>query len=269
VPTALRNADLRYLLAGNLVSGLGSWLLVVALPYQVFRLTGSVAATGLTLPVESLPAVLVGPVAGVFVDRWDRRRVMIVNDLLRAVAVAGILLADRPDRLWWLYLALAVESLGTAFFRPAARALVPGLVGTGDELVGANSFLAVNNGVVGLVGPPLGALLLVWFGLPLVVLLDVASYLVSALAVAAIRFRGAGAAGATADVLGEFVAGSRFVGRHPTLRGLLLLSTVFCTCNAVFTAVLIPFMTIRFGGPPAAVVLVTAVLLSRFVDRRS
>jgi MFS family permease len=122
VPAALKIADFRFLFAGNLISGLGSWLLVVAVPYQVFRLTGSTAATGLTLAAESLPALLVGPVAGVFVDRWDRRRLMITADLLRAVAVAGILLADRPDRLVWLYLALVAENLGTVFFRPAAPA---------------------------------------------------------------------------------------------------------------------------------------------------
>jgi len=181
VPTALKIADFRFLLAGNLISNLGSGLLVVALPYQVFRLTGSTAATGLTLAAESLPALLVGPVAGVFVDRWDRRRLMITADLLRAVAVAGFLLADRPDRLVWLYVALIAENLGTVFFRPAARALVPKVVGTGPELVSANSLLAVNNGIVRLVGPPLGAVLLSLFGLPWLVLLDVASYLISVL----------------------------------------------------------------------------------------
>jgi MFS family permease len=279
VPAALKIADFRFLLAGNLISGLGSWLLVVAVPYQVFRLTGSTAATGLTLAAESLPALLVGPVAGVFVDRWDRRRLMITADLLRAVAVAGILLADQPDRLVWLYLALVAENLGTVFFRPAARARVPTVVGTGPELVSANSLLALNNGIVGLVGPPLGAVLLSLFGLPWLVLLDVVSYLVSAVLIGltsrAVMPRAAGRVGA---VLAELGDGLRFVGRQSVLRGLLLVSVTFFAANGVFTALLIPFMTTRFGNHPEVIgyllsalgigYLLGAPLAARLVRRR-
>jgi MFS family permease len=279
VPAALKVADFRFLLAGNLISGLGSWLLVVALPYQVFRLTGSTAATGLTLAAESLPALLAGPVAGVFVDRWDRRRLMIATDLLRAVAVAGILLADRPDRLVWLYLALVAENLGTVFFRPAARALVPTVVGTGPELVSANSLVALNNGIVRLVGPPLGAVLLSLFGLPVLVLLDVASYLVSALMITLTsRLVMPTAVGRIGAVLAELGAGLRFVSRQATLRGLLLVSVTFFTANAVFTALLIPFMTTRFGNHPEVIgyllsalgvgYLLGAPLAARLVRRR-
>jgi MFS family permease len=279
VPTALKIADFRFLLAGNLISGLGSGVLVVALPYQVFRLTGSTAATGLTLAAESLPALLVGPVAGVFVDRWDRRRLMIATDLLRAVAVAGILLADRPDRLAWLYVALVVENLGSVFFRPAARALVPMVVGTGPELVSANSLVALDNGIVRLVGPPLGAVLLSLFGLSALVLLDVASYLVSALMIMSTRVRvRPTAVGRIGAVLAELGAGLRFIGHQRTLRGLLLVSVTFFTANGVFTALLIPYMTTRFGNHPEVIgyllsalgigYLLGAPLAARLVRRR-
>ncbi len=242
--------DFRFLYVGNLVSNLGSWLLVVALPYQVFQRTGSVTATALTLAAESLPALLVGPVAGMLVDRWDRRRVMIVNDLVRAVAVAGLLL-DRP----WLYVALIAENVGTVFFRPAARALLPALVGTGPELVRANSMIALNNGIVRLVGPPLGAVLLAWLGLPAVVLIDVASYLVSVLMITMVR--PVAARGNTAVELWD---GLRYTWHERPLRLLLLVSTVFFTANAVFTALLIPLMNTRFGNHPAATGLLFTAL---------
>jgi MFS family permease len=253
---ALGIRDFRCLLFAGLVSNLGSWLLVVALPYRVFQLTGSTTATGLTLAAESLPALLVGPVAGVFVDRWDRRRVMIVTDVLSAAALVGIPLADRPDRLGWLYAALVVENLGLVFFRPAARALLPALVGTGPVLVGANSLIGVVNGVVRLAGPPLGAVLLTWLGLPGLVLLDLLSYLLSAAAIAVIGHRadpGERSVRTVGAVAAELVAGLRFTAGHRTLRGLLLLGTVFCTANAVFTALLIPFMTVRFGPHPGVI----------------
>lgn len=69
----LRIRDFRLLLAGQLLSNSGDWLLLVAAPLFVFELTASTMATGLTLTAESVPAILLGPVAGVFADRWDRR----------------------------------------------------------------------------------------------------------------------------------------------------------------------------------------------------
>lgn len=247
----LRVRGFALLLGGNLVSALGSWLLVVAVPYHVFRLTGSVGATGLTLAAESLPALLAGPVAGVFVDRWNRRRVMIVTDVVAAAALVGIPLADRPDRLGWLYAALVVENLAMVFFRPAARALLPAVVGTGPALAGANSLIAVNNGVIRLAGPPLGALLLTWLGLPALVVADLASYLVSALAIALIGDR-PGTATRT-GVGAELAAGLSFTFGHRPLRGLLLVNFLFWSANAVFTALLIPLMTLRFGDRPGTI----------------
>ncbi len=245
----LRARGFAPLLAGNLVSSLGSWLLVVAVPYHVFRLTGSIGATGLTLAAESLPALLVGPVAGVFVDRWARRDVMIAADVVAAVALLGIPLADRPDRLGWLYAALVLENLALVFFRPAARALLPAIVGTGTRLAGANSLIAVNNGIIRLAGPPLGALLLTVFGLPALVFADLASYLFAALAVALIRAPVIPAAVRT-GVLGELRAGLSFALRHRPLAGLLSVTFLFWTANAVFTALLVPLMTLRFGNRP-------------------
>jgi MFS family permease len=226
---ALRIVDFRFLLLGNLVSNLGSWLLVVAVPYHVFQLTGSTAATGLTLAAESLPALLAGPVAGVFVDRWDLRRVMIITDVVSAVALIGIPLADQPSRLGWLYLALLLESMGMVFFRPAARALLPAVVGTGPELTGANAVISINNGVIRLAGPPLGAVLLTSFGLPTLVLIDLASYLVSALAITLTSHRRprCRVPNSVRAVVAALLAGLRFTAHHRVLRGLLLVSTVF------------------------------------------
>jgi MFS family permease len=227
----------RLLLAGSAVSSFGSWLLVVAVPYQVFRLTGSTLATGLTLAVESLPAVLVGPWAGVLVDRWDRRTTMVVADLTSAAGVALILL----DRLPLIYLGLLVESLAVVFFRPAARAILPALVGTGPALAVANGRTALAGGVTRLVAPPTGTLLLTAAGLPVVVVIDMASYLISA--VLALRLpasRRPSPPGAT-----RLRAGIRHIATTPVLRGLLISSAAFLTANAALTALLIPFVVRR------------------------
>lgn len=252
---ALRLPDFRFLLIGDLVSNLGSWLLVVALPYRVFQLTGSATATGLALAAEALPALVAGPVAGVFVDRWDRRRVMIVTNLARGVVLAGFLLADRPDRIGWVYATLFAESLGTMFFRPAARALRPDVLGTGPALAGGNALLGVSGGIVGLAGPPLGVVVLTVFGLPALVFADMASYLIAAGAVALTGRRPATArADATvATVLAELRDGLRVITGQPVLRWLLPVCVAFFTANGVFTALLVPYMTTRFGSHPGAI----------------
>ena len=94
---ALRIRDFRLLWAGGLISSLGSWLLTIAIPAHIFLVTGSLRATGLTVAAEYLPLLILGPVAGVFADRWDRRRLMITTNLSCAAAVAVMLLGTPAD----------------------------------------------------------------------------------------------------------------------------------------------------------------------------
>ena len=227
--------DFRLLCLATFVSAFGSWLLVVALPYQVFRLTGSVTATGLMLVAESVPPLVVGPIAGLLVDRWDRGRVIVVGDAVAAVAVVGFLLG-----LPWLYLAVVMENVAVVFVRPAVRAMVPAIMGTGPKLVRANALIALNGGIVRLLGPPLGALLLAWLGLPVVVWLDVTSYVVAAGLIAVTRSRPVVASG-------PFELWAGLVSTWRTLRWLLMVNTVFFAANGAFAALLIPVLAARFG----------------------
>ncbi|MDT7783926.1 MAG: hypothetical protein QOF58_2345, partial [Pseudonocardiales bacterium] len=136
-----------FLWAGRAVSLLGSWLLVVAVPAHMYAITGSVFATGATLAAEYLPVLLLGPLAGVLVDRWDRRQVMIAADLFRATAVTTLLIGTPTA----IYVAVVAESVGAVVFRPAAQAHVPAVVGP-DRLAVANSWNATTDGVVRLAG---------------------------------------------------------------------------------------------------------------------
>jgi MFS family permease len=231
--------DFRFLWGGRAISLLGSWLLVVAVPVHVYELTGSVFATGMTLAAEYLPALLLGPVAGVLVDRWDRRRVMIVADLFRAGAVAGMAVGTPVA----IYVAVVAESVGAVVFRPAAQAHVPAVVGTGAALGRANSWNAVTDGVVRLAGPPLGGVLLAWAGFEVLVGLDVASYLVSAAAIACTRTRSAGRSARPG-----LRAGLAVLGESELARALLPLSGVFLAANAALSALLVPFGVRTFGG---------------------
>jgi len=250
VREAWRIRDFRLLWFARFVSLLGSWTLVVAVPAHVFLLTGSLMATGLTLAAEFLPPVLFGPIAGVLVDRWDRRRVMVAADVLRAVALGLLVFVRDPGDLWLVYLALAAESVGTVGFRPAAQAHLPVVVGDGRALTGANSLNAVTDGVVRLVGPPLGGVLLGSAGFDALVWADLATYLLSAVAVLATARRPSvpRRGGGVRRIFGELAEGLVFLRGARTASALLVVNTVFLCANASLTALLIPFGVRQLGG---------------------
>jgi Na+/melibiose symporter-like transporter len=240
----LRNRDFRRLWISGGISGLGSWLLVVAIPFYVFDLTGSTVATGLALALEALPALLIGPWAGVLLDRWNLARALWIAEIVSAAAVALILFAE-PDRIWPIYLAIVAESTATTVFRPAARALLPAVVGTGNELAAANALNAFTGSTVRLAAPPLGALLLAGPGIEFVLTVDILSYLLSAAIITTVRTQ----RHLTAEQIDNPLAGFQYVVRHRVLRGILLGQTIFLTANAGLTALLVPFTVDRLHAP--------------------
>ncbi|MET8757602.1 MFS transporter [Lentzea sp. NPDC004782] len=273
---ALRIRDFRLLWFARLLSLLGSWLLVVAIPAYVLQLTGSLAATGLTLAAEFLPPVLLGPVAGVLADRWDRRKLMIATDVLRAIAVALLLLVRDPDDVWLVYLALVVESVGTVLFRPAAQAHTPVIVGTGPALTSANSLNAVTDGTARLVGAPLGGALLGIAGFGALVWIDLATYLVSALAIMMTVRSGAREERSAGRFFAQLREGLTFLRAERPAAWLLVVVTVFFAANASLSALLVPFGVRVLGGSVqtglvmsalGAGFLIGAPLVRRLFDR--
>ena len=111
----------RLLWGGGLVSSVGSWLLVLAVPAHILAVTGSLRDTGLTFAAQYLPQLVLGPVAGAVADICDRRRLMIWTNLCCAGAVAVMLLGTAPGRYWVLYAALAAENAGPCSARLPGR----------------------------------------------------------------------------------------------------------------------------------------------------
>ena len=248
---ALTMRDFRYLWCARSVSALGSWLLVIAIPAHVFQLTGKLLATGLTLVAEVLPAVLLGPVAGVLIDRWDRKRVMLAAELFRAAAISLMLLATTEQSLWLIYVALVAESTGTLLFRPAAQAHIPVVVGTGSLLSSANSLNAFTDGTVRLVGPPAGAALLTLTRFQTLIWVDIASYLVSAAAILMTTRRPTPARDqvlTVRQVLDGLTDGLRVLRGLPVALSLLPLTALFLAANASLSALLVPFGVQQLGG---------------------
>jgi MFS family permease len=247
----LRIRDFRLLWGSGLISSLGSWLLILAIPAHIFLASGSLRDTGLTLAADYLPLLLLGPVAGVLTDRWDRRRLMIATDLFRAGAVAVMLLGISPGRYWVLYVALIAESSGYVLFTPALQARTPAIVGTGSLLVSANSLNAFADGTVRLIGGPLGGILLTFAGIRWLICADAFSYLLSAAAL----FMTSRPDGQRPDrkatiggVARDLIEGVTVLRNQPVARALLPIAVIFLAANASLSAVLIPFGVQRLGG---------------------
>ena len=248
---ALRVPDFRLLWGGGLISSLGSWLLVLAIPAHILAVTGSLRDTGLALAAEYLPQLALGPVAGAVADRWDRRRLMSGANLFCAGAVAVMLLGTAPGRTWVLYAALAAESCGTVLYAPAAQARTPAIVGTGPLLASANSLTSASNGIVRLIGGPLGGVLLAACGIRWLICADAVSYLLAAAAVGLMSRSGDGPPGhvaAVGAVARELAEGWRALRAQPTARALLPVIVIFLAANASLSAVLIPFGIQRLGS---------------------
>lgn len=193
-----RNRDFRLLWSAQALSEVGTGLSQLAYPLVILALTGSPAQAGALAAVRALPFVLFGLPAGALADRWDRRRVMVVCEIVRASALASVAVALAAGRLSVLHLYAAgfVAATGYVLYSAAEAGMVPALV-TDDDLTAAVSAQEVASSAAGVSGPPLGGLLFgLLSGLPFAV--DAVTYLISAVATARIRYRPPGAAASCA-----------------------------------------------------------------------
>jgi MFS family permease len=176
----LRRRNFALLWFGGLISETGDWLLVIGLPVYVYLLTGSVLQTSILFMVEQLPTILLGSVAGVFVDRWDRRRTLLIGNAIQGAVLLSLLAVRSADQLWLVYVVALIESVAAQFIGPAVNALLPRLVDE-EHIVSANSLVGINNNLARLVGSPLGGVIVGFWSLTGVVLLDSASFFLAML----------------------------------------------------------------------------------------
>ena len=167
----LRQRNFALLWLAGLISVAGDFALIIALPLHVYQETDSTVATAAIFAARVVPSILIGSVAGVFVDRWDRKRTMIWADLLRAVTVLLLVVALSADLLALVFLVAAVQGSIGLFFDPAESALLPLLVGE-EHLVTANALNALNNNLGRLIGPAVGAWVYATGGLGSVAVID-------------------------------------------------------------------------------------------------
>lgn len=271
-----RHGDFMRLWVGQTISSFGSQigggalrfaaiLLLAATPWQLSLL--NIAAL--------LPTLLLGLLAGVWVDRLRKRPLLIVADVGRAVLllavpvsfVAGVL------RIELLYGVAAITGILSLLFDIAYRSYVPHVVGRG-QLVEGNSKLGVSESLAEIAGPPLGGLLVQIVSAPFAVLIDAVSFAVSALLVGTMRApEQLSPPTQRESVFQEARAGFQAIGRSPLLRGLLGAAATRQFAGGIFSTLYDLFLIRELGLPPAAVGLsigiggVSALFGALFAER--
>lgn len=173
------NRHFRLLWFGQIVSQLGDWFNVVALYALLFELTGSATVVAGMMVMQLLPVALVGPISGVVVDRFDRRRIMIAADLLRGTAVLGLLLVRGSDTVWLAFVVTGVMVACSGFFEPARSAALPSIVPR-EQLVAANAISTGTWSAMLAIGASLGGGVTVLLGRDAAFILNSLSFFASA-----------------------------------------------------------------------------------------
>ena len=177
------NPDFRRLWTGQVISEVGDWLSNIAVLALTIELAGA-GREGLAIALYAiarhLPLFLFGPIAGVVVDRADRRRVMIFADVARAALALGFIVADRQQSLPAIYLIGALLFSVSSFFNAAKRAALPNIVRDADELLTANSLSASTTAATIAIGSALGGLVATFTGRNTVFILNTVTFLASA-----------------------------------------------------------------------------------------
>jgi MFS family permease len=181
------NRNFRLLYIGQTISQLGDWFNTVAVYALLLDLTGSATAVAWMLIVQMLPIALVGPLAGVVVDRVNRRRIMMAADLVRGCLILGLLLVRRADQVWIAYVVTGLAVAAQAFFEPARTATIPNVTAPA-ELLPANALSSATWSAMLAIGASIGGLVTAAFGRNVAFTVNAASFFVSCLFIAATRY---------------------------------------------------------------------------------
>ena len=259
---ALAYRNYRLFFGGQVVSLVGTWITTTATNWLVYRLTGSALALGSIAFASQFPAFLLGPFAGILVDRVDRHRLLVVTQtisMLQSFALAALVLSNRITIEWIVVLSI-VQGLVNAFDMPARQAFLLTMIDSKDDLGNA---IALNSSMVNLArlaGPSIAGVIIAATGEGWCFLVDGLSYI--AVIVALLKMRVAPRAADPRSRRGawhQLTEGFRYAfGFHP-IRSIILLLAVVSLVGVPYSVLMPVFATTVFhGGPHTLGILMTS-----------
>jgi MFS family permease len=258
---ALRHRNYRLFFAGQSISLVGTWLTRVATSWLVYRLTGSSLVLGTVGFASQIPTFIVAPFAGVWIDRWNRHRVLVITQvlaMLQSAALAALTLSGRVTVPWVLALGI-FQGLINAFDVPARQSFVTEMLEDRSDLPNA---IALNSSMVNgarLLGPSIAGALIALFGEGYCFLIDAASYAAVIGSLLAMRVSPAAGRKEHRRMFGQLIEGFRYAAGFTPIRNVLLLLALVSLMGMPYT-VLMPAVATRVlhGGAHTLGFLMTA-----------
>ena len=248
---ALRSRNYRLLFAGQTVSLIGTWMTRLALGWLVYRLTGSAWLLGVVSFCSQIPMFFLGPIAGVWIDRWDRHKTLIVTQALSMVQSFGLaaLTLSGMIRIWHIVALALFQGVVNAFDMPARQSFVIEMVESREDLPNA---IALNSSMVNatrLLGPAVAGLVIAAIGEGWCFFADGVSYLAVIASLLAMRVQAVPRPAGHPRVLAQLAEGWRYVAKSRPIRALLLLLSLISLVGMPYT-VLMPIFAARIlhGG---------------------
>jgi len=275
--SVFRHRDFRLMWLGQFVSTAGTALTSLAASILVYRLTGSALSVGLMMMATAAPSLLVGLFAGVIVDRYDRKKIMIVTELLRAVLIALIPFLVAQN-IVWLYIIVALTSAIAQFYDPAHESVLPE-VAPEEELAAANSLMAISSFGSTAIGFAASGLIAAAANINWAFWLDAISFLVSALCIVFVSIKPLGAEeeASAAMVVRNLRVGLRFLADTPVLRSLFLVYVPVLISYGLSNSLLLPFSDRALGANEfqyglqesltSVAFVACSLLMAKFFDR--
>lgn len=253
----LKRRNFTLLWLGGLISITGDWVLRIGLPISIYQLTGSILATSAMFVAGILPSLLFGSVAGVYVDRWDRRRVVIVGNVLLAVGLVPLAFVTRAELVWIAYVVQFVEVTILQFTTPAEHALLPAIVQS-EDLVAANALTAFNRNVSRLAGPAIGGVVALSLGIAGIAIADALSFLAAAILVGVMRgiavaprvHVSVDQARALGRIWQEWLAGLAVIRDRRSIAVIFLAVAIAAVGEGVFSVLFVVYVVTIIGGGP-------------------
>jgi len=260
----LKNRHFLALWLGQVISNIGDYFYFLAVPITVNRLTGSTTAMALSMMSIFVPQLLFGLVAGVFVDRWNRKRTMIVADIMRGITVLLCLTIRSADQVWVFYLVGFLVSTFSRFFFPARSAAIP-LIVDKEELMVANGLSQITQMVALIAGSALAGFAIGLWGEQVAFITNSISYFVSALFILTITVPHTLASSGQAEgsqvraVWQELMTGLSFIKGSRVLVAVLISLGVVQLGIGAMQVIWVPFFQRFFGVGPEGLGIVDSV----------
>ncbi len=257
------NSDYRRLWAGQVVSEVGDHFNTIAVLSLALHITGSGLAVGAVMVSRMLPTILAGPVSGVALDRWDRKRLMIASDLARAVISLGFILTLTNNQQWLLYVCSGLLTFASPFFTSGRLAILPSVT-TPEELHTANALTQTTAWLTLTIGTMLGGVSTMQFGYKWAFIANAASFLFSAWAVGGVRprhgrfqvVRSKPAGSAHKEGLKDFVASARYIVATPLILAVGLSQVGWASGGGAAQVLFTLYGEVVFNRGPAGIGLI-------------